>query len=192
VTVLSESAQGRFYAAAIARVACDPAVASLNIFHLVDEADRDRFQSGVLRIDRTRKASYALVKAAIASARNGCAGAPVRWRHAASVIGAKASFGRAAAKGARGFGVTAREGAAYSAGIFRAGSAGQAERALSGRAAGARPLLRTAGTLKAFTKPAIRFRGKLAPGRYVYAVRLRAETNASRTATFVSKAFAVR
>jgi hypothetical protein len=94
VTVLSESAQGRFYAAAIARVACDPAVASLNIFHLVDEADRDRFQSGVLRIDRTRKASYALVKAAIASARNGCAGAPVRWRHAASVIGAKASFGR--------------------------------------------------------------------------------------------------
>ena len=193
VTPVSERTQARFYAAAIARTACDPAVASLNLFHLVDEAPRDRFQSGLLRLGRTKKASYGAVKAAIAAAQEGCAGTWVYWSHATSVIGAKTVFGpMGRAARTRSFRLTALEGAAYTAGVFRAASAGQAARALAGRGASARPLLRARGTIKALARPAVRFRGKLEPGRYVYAVRLRAETNPSRTATFVSKAFTIR
>jgi hypothetical protein len=190
VTPISERTQGRYYAAAIARAACDPAVASLNLFHLVDEAPRDRFQSGLLRLDRTKKASYATVRAAIAAAKDGCAGTHVYWRPATSVIGARAMFGPLG-RSRRSFRITALEGATYTAGVFRAASAGQAARALAGNAS-ARPVLRAKGTIKALRRPAVRFRGKLEPGRYVYAVRLRAETNTSRTATFVSRAFTIR
>ncbi|MDQ4030465.1 MAG: hypothetical protein M3168_05430, partial [Actinomycetota bacterium] len=85
VTPISEATQGRFYAAVIARALCDPSVASLNIFHLIDEAERARFQSGLLRIDRTRKASYWPVRAAIARAQRGCARRPAGWRPALRV-----------------------------------------------------------------------------------------------------------
>jgi hypothetical protein len=185
VTPISEARQGSFYAAAIARAACDPAVASLNLFHLVDEADRARFQSGLFRIDRTRKASYGPVRAAVARAESGCAGRSAFWRPVRRVIGGQAEFGRlgrsSPKRTAWSFRVLAREGASYSAGVLRAGDPPTAT-----------PVLRASGTLRAQVRLLVRFRGRLEPGRYVYAVRLRAETNASRTATFVSKAFTVR
>ncbi len=41
--------------------ACDPSVAALNLFHLLDEDDRDRFQSGLIRADGSPKDSIPLV-----------------------------------------------------------------------------------------------------------------------------------
>jgi hypothetical protein len=185
VTPISEARQGSFYAAAIARAACDPAVASLNIFHLVDEAERARFQSGLLRIDRTRKASFAPVRAAIVRAERGCGGRLTRWRPARRVIGAGVDFGRlgrsSPKRAAWTFRIVAREGASYDAGILRAGDPPTAT-----------PVLRASGRLRAQVRLLVRFRGRLAPGSYVYAARLRAEANASRMTTFVSKPFTVR
>jgi hypothetical protein len=185
VTAIGEPTQGRFYAAAIARAACDPAVASLNIFHLVDEAERPRFQSGLLRIDRTRKASYGPVRTAIARAQRGCAGRLVNWRPARGVSGAVADFGRlgrsSPKRTAWGFRVEAREGASYTAAIRRAGSLPTATL-----------VLRASGKLRAQVRLLVRLRGRLAPGAYVYAVRLRAETNRTRTVAFLSKPFTVR
>ena len=77
IPAIDEATQGRYYAQSIRMAACDPSVAALNFFHLLDEDERDRFQSGLLRADGSAKDSVPFVKAAIASARaDGCAGVP--------------------------------------------------------------------------------------------------------------------
>jgi hypothetical protein len=53
-------------------------------------------------------------------------------------------------------------------------------------------VLRAAGTAKAYWTPRVKFRSRtLAPGWYVYGVRLAAEMNAKRTTTFISRPFRV-
>jgi hypothetical protein len=64
-------------------------VAALLFLHWVDEQDRDRFQSGVVRVDNTMKPSAEAVRQAVAG---GCTGSPVSWRHSTTVDGAAATW----------------------------------------------------------------------------------------------------
>ena len=86
---VAEAVQARYYKATVQRYACDPHVAALLFFHWIDEADRDRLQSGLLRADRTIKPAASAVKDAIAG---GCAAASVGWRHSTTVDGASVTW----------------------------------------------------------------------------------------------------
>lgn len=87
---VDEAQQAQFYAAAIARVACDPLVAKLLLFHLVDErglnasATSGGWQSGLLRADLSSRSAVDAVRTAIAA---GCASAKRTWTAADSVVG---------------------------------------------------------------------------------------------------------
>jgi hypothetical protein len=190
----SERAQADNYARAIALAACDPSISALYVLHLRDDADLERYQSGVRRADGSARPAYAAVRAA---ARKGCRAKQVRWRHASRVVGARAVFpgGKAVSSRLRkswGFNVTAAEEASYVAAIFPAARARASARSLASRVApGA--LIKTVGRVKAGWSPRLRFPLRaLRPGRYVYAVRLRSSMNPRRTTVLVSRSFTVR
>jgi hypothetical protein len=196
---VSEAMQARIYGDLVRFVECDPSVTALDLFHLVDESDLDRFQSGLVRADGTHRPSYDAVKSAIAETGGLCSGAPAWWRHSATVAGTAAEFG-AGRRGARfGFGLRAKEAAGYSAGIFRAGGRGLTESdrgaiaaalAASGPAPGL--VARASGAVRAYWPSRVVFGARtLAPGWYVYAVRLAASMNPSRTALLVGTPFQV-
>jgi hypothetical protein len=198
-----EATQAQIYAAAIPFVACDPAVHSLLFFHLVDEPDLDRWQSGLIRADGSPRPSYAAVKDAIARTGGRCQGIQTAWRHATAVIGPSARFSpkmrRSASDKAWALVTTALEDATYTAGVFRV--AGAKPLTARARAALGRALLRsrprgaslsTRGKVKAYRETVARFPARrLKPGRYVFAIQLYAELNPLRRALFVSKPFQV-
>jgi hypothetical protein len=68
---VAEARQGAYYAQALALAACQPTVTSFLIFHVSDEPQLDRWQSGVFYADDTPKTSLAIVQQAIASLRAG-------------------------------------------------------------------------------------------------------------------------
>jgi hypothetical protein len=68
---VTESVQGLYYAEALALAACQPTVSSFLIFHVTDEPDLDRWQSGVFYADGTPKPSMRILQRAIASLRTG-------------------------------------------------------------------------------------------------------------------------
>jgi hypothetical protein len=181
VPPVDEATQARYYAELINFFACDASVESFNFFHLVDEANREGVQSGLVRPDGSRKPSFESVKEAIGRAQRGCAGKPVQWSPARGVIGAHVDFH------ALGVRVSAAEEATYSARVFRA------SRSLASVRSGGRASATADGTVKAYyTVQVPSLRRALSPGRYVYAVRLAAATNAARTSVFVSRPFRVR
>ena len=90
--VTSEKAQAANYAKLIALAACDSSISAVYLLHLRDDADLERFQSGVRRADGSARPAYAAVRAAVAKARRGCAGKRVAWHHATGVIGRRADF----------------------------------------------------------------------------------------------------
>jgi hypothetical protein len=196
---VDEATQARIYGDLVRFVECDPAVTALNLFHLVDETDLDRFQSGLVRADGTHRPSYDAVKDAIAQTQGDCTGAEASWQHATAVAGPSAVFGRRT--GARfGFGVTAKEAAGYRGGIFRATTArGLLERdrswvgaALASNAPTSGLVSRSGGTVRAYWPTDVKFPARaLAPGWYVYAVRLAASMNPTRTSLLVGPAFRV-
>jgi hypothetical protein len=203
VATTDEASQAEIYAQAIPFIACDPAVRSLLFFHLIDDPNLDRWQSGMIRADGTKRPSYESVKAAIARTGGRCGGFTTAWRHATSVIGplAKFPFKRSVRGRTKSWTMVATsfEAATYHAGVFRvarrATPTGKARRKIE------RALLRTkprgaalakAGKVSAYREAVIRFPGRrLKPGFYVYAVELFAETNPTRKSFFVSKAFRV-
>ena len=67
VVTTDEGTQAAIYGNLIPLLACDPSVESVLFFNLVDEANLDRWQSGLMRADWTRRPSYAIVKGAIAA-----------------------------------------------------------------------------------------------------------------------------
>ena len=191
----TERAQAVNYAKLIERAACDPSVSALYLLHLRDDPDLERFQSGIRRADGSVRPAYAAVRTSIARARRGCA-RTVAWRHASGVVGAKAFFGvrRELPRTRRdwGFNVRAAEEATYTAAIFRLPAPASMIRRLTSRGA-ARAVMSTDGRIRAQWKPRLRFPlQRLRPGRYVYAVRLRATMNPFRTSLRVSKPFVVR
>lgn len=68
---VTESVQGLYYAQALALAACQPTVGSFLIFHVRDESDLDRWQSGIFYADGTPKSSMRILQRAIASLRAG-------------------------------------------------------------------------------------------------------------------------
>ena len=95
VGAIDELTQGRYYALSIRMAACDPSVAALSLFHLLDEGDRDRFQSGLHPRRRVAEGLHPARKGARSRPwpTDGCTGFPVSWRHARGVLGVQARFG---------------------------------------------------------------------------------------------------
>lgn len=197
VPTISEGEQAQNYAQLIRTFACDPAVTDAMIFHLVDEVDLKRFQSGVLRVDRSQRPSYGAVAKAIRAA-NDC-GRRALWKPARGVLGGKAIFeesDQAASSAVLGMSVAVAEDAIARVGIFRVSSPealpepGELERSLAFSSGDLTPALRVTRTLKAGHKPRrIELRGPLPPGYYVGGVYLRAAMNPMRTKTFQSSVF---
>jgi hypothetical protein len=187
VGAIDELTQGRYYAQSIRMAACDASVAALSLFHLLDETDRDRFQSGLLRADGSAKDSVPLVKAAIARvAEVGCTGFPVSWRHQTGVLGVQARF---AGRGrVRSVSLSAEEDVTYRAAILPVAPRATIARALQGVAA----TPQAKGTVKAYRMPRLRVPRPARGGRYVTAVRVAAATNPKRTTVLVSAPYTVR
>ena len=82
----TERVQARIYDQLIRSVACDRSVRSLLLFGLIDEANLDRWQAGLVRADKSRRPSWATVRAALGV---GCRSKEAVWRHTESVVGAK-------------------------------------------------------------------------------------------------------
>ena len=82
----TERSQAQIYDRLIRTIACDPSVRSLLFFGLVDEANLARWQAGLVRADKTRRPSWATVRAALAA---GCNSRQAVWRHTESIVGAK-------------------------------------------------------------------------------------------------------
>ena len=68
---VSETKQGAYYSRAIKLAFCQPTVAGLLFFHVSDEPDLDRWQSGLFYADDTPKSDLALVKTTAQAAQAG-------------------------------------------------------------------------------------------------------------------------
>jgi hypothetical protein len=68
---VSEGVQAAYYDEALKLAACQPTVRGFLIFHVTDETDYNRWQSGVYYADGTPKSSRALVKSAMSAVRAG-------------------------------------------------------------------------------------------------------------------------
>ena len=195
VAVASEAAQAAIYGELVRYVVCDPDVAQVNFFGYYDELDRGGWQSALRRADGSERAAHGAVAAALAATGGRCQGAMRSWAPARGVIGASADFGSLArpsvvTRRAWGFRATALEDATYRAGIYRTGTS----QVSIGRqlTAGKVSVREVSGTVKSRFVPAIQFpAGRLAPGTYVYAIRLSAAMNDERVSVFVSKPFKV-
>jgi hypothetical protein len=197
VPTITEAMQASTYAEVVRMLSCDTAVTDAMVFHLIDELDLGRFQTGLLRIDGSERPSYHAMRGAIADA--GSCPAPVSWTHATGVVGAKVLFAaenRPARQTVFGISASATEDASAKAGVFRvAGRAARPkaeiiDRSLASRA-GKTPVSTSEKTIKAGYTPRFEFRRRLAPGHYVFGIRLVAAMNASRSQTFVSNVFRV-
>jgi hypothetical protein len=198
VPTISEPDQATYYAELVRMLACDPAVTDVMVFHLLDERDLGRFQTGLLRIDGSERPSYEAMRAAIAAAP---ACAPLTaWTHASGVVGARAIFdtkSQPARRAVFGISATAAEDAVAKAGIFPVPSSrakpktSDIERSLSSRGGVTRPVLTALKEVQAGYTPRLEFRGRLAPGHYVFGIRLTSAMNAARSQTLVSKVFRV-
>jgi hypothetical protein len=196
-SVTTEKAQAANYEKLIRLAACDASVSAVYLLHLRDDANLERFQSGLRRADGSARPSYTAVRKAVAAAKRGCAGKRVAWHHATGVIGRRADFRTGAGAQSRlrkswSFALTAAEEATYTGAVFPAASASASVRSLA-KTGTPGAVLVASGTVRAGWKPLVRFPvGYLKPGRYVYAVRLRAAMNGHRTSVLVSRSFTVR
>jgi hypothetical protein len=68
---VSEGVQAAYYDEALRMAACQPTVRGFLIFHVTDETDHNRWQSGVYYADGTPKSSRAPVKRALGNVRAG-------------------------------------------------------------------------------------------------------------------------
>jgi len=193
VRLISEAKQAQIYGQLVHVANCDPSIESLNYFHLDDEADRDRFQSGLFRADLSMRPAAAGVRAAIASDDGQCSGREALWRHADGVVGARTRF--AFGRGGIAFTARAEEDATYSAGVFDAAALlPRDELLLSAEIGGWEPAgeLTASGTLQPYRPMAFRLGGPLPAGTYVYAIRITARFNPDRSSLFVSRPFSLR
>jgi hypothetical protein len=172
---VDEAAQARYYKSIVRRYACDPHVAALLFFHWIDEADRDRLQTGLRRADGTMKPAANAVKDAIAG---GCAAATVRWRHSTTVDGASVTW---KPKAGYLFFAKAFEEAAFTATATPTKAALKRARALKQKL----KAVRLKGKLKAYVGRGIKFKAILQKnaGNYTYKVKVTAALNLARTLT---------
>jgi hypothetical protein len=176
---VDEATQARYYKSVVQRYACDPHVAALLFFHWIDEADRDRLQSGLVRADRTMKPAANAVKDAIAG---GCAFAYVAWRHSTAVDGASATW-----KPKSGFLFFAKafEDATFTATATPTKTALKRAKALKQKL---KPVA-VKGKVKAYVGSGIKFKGITLKNAssYTYKLKLTASLNPVRTVTLKRK-----
>jgi hypothetical protein len=195
IPTIDEATQAQDYVDSIAMAECDPAVASLNFFLLVDEPDLSRWQSGLERIDGSHRPAYDAVKQAIAQTHGDCQGAPVVWRHSAQISFPFVNWGsltrvRTVRTTRWSIVAGAREEATFRAGVFKSGTsrATIAKALTTGRP---KPVLAATGLIKEKNR-VVRFPARrLKRGRYVFAIRLVATMNPKRATQLVSRRFAV-
>lgn len=190
---IDEQTQAQYYANAISLMACDTSVRALNFFHLMDEPNLDRWQSGLERVDLTHRPSYDAVKQTLVQTGGNCQGKKVAWRHATTVVGPRALFAsrnRASTWKRWSFRAGANEEATFRAGVFpvTVGKRAIGRRLTSGRPA---PLLKSKGTIPAKNRVVLFPSRLLKPGRYVFAIRMVATMNSQRTVLFISRPFRV-
>jgi hypothetical protein len=75
------SVQGDYYDEALTMAACQPTVRAIFLFHVTDEADLNRWQSGVYYPDGTPKPTRAVVKQTIAQIRTGAVDCSIGVSH---------------------------------------------------------------------------------------------------------------
>jgi hypothetical protein len=198
VPTITEALQADYYAELIRMLGCDPAVTDALLLHLVDDPDLGRFQTGLLRLDLSERPSYGRVRTAIAAART-CK-IQTSWSHATGVVGAKAIFAardHPASKAVFGISARAEEEARAKAAMFRVAGPyarpgrDDVARSLARAVRDSGAVMMTRKLVKAGHKPRLEFRGQVAPGYYVFGLRLTATMNPDRSRTFVSKVFRV-
>jgi hypothetical protein len=196
-----ERSQADIYAALIPYFACDASVRSMLYYGLVDEPDLDRWQAGLIRADGTRRPSFVTVRSALSRGLARCARRPTRWRHTTKVVGATARFGerrRSRSDTTWAFTAASEEASIFRAAMYRlkGNRLSPAQRKKLQAAVGVRrspkPVFSVRGKIRAHAGTFIRFARKpLRPGKYVFAIRLKAEMNPARQSVLVSKVFAV-
>ncbi len=83
VPTVTESQQAADYADLVALAGCDPSLTDLHIFHEIDEANLVGFQSGVLRVDGSQRASALAIQQQIRANALGC-GSP--WQTLGTIV----------------------------------------------------------------------------------------------------------
>ena len=198
VPVASEARQAEAYPALLRYFACDPAVADVLLFLLLDQQDLRRYQSGLLRIDGSKRPSFDSVRNAIPTLGN--CGAQRSWRHVERVNGARVLFGSKTRlrvfQTVFGVSVTAGEDATAKAGLFSVRESGGPGRkslaaVLDRSPAAGGPLLTAVRRVRARFLPRLEVHGALAPGFYRWVVRVRAAMNPARTSVFLGPVFHV-
>ena len=91
----TEEYQATWYRRMLDLVACDPNVAVVNIFHLIDEAGLAGWQSGLYFADALPKRSAQVVRDWLASTSGRCGGKTAGWRPPAPLTPVAASAQRA-------------------------------------------------------------------------------------------------
>jgi hypothetical protein len=192
---IDEQTQADYYRDVITGVECDPTVRMLSFFHLSDELDLDRWQSGLIRADGTHRPSYDSVKQTLATTHGDCQDSTVTWKHTAGVVLPSVAWGdlkkpKPVSRRSWSLLAGAGEEASFAAAIFKAGpsKAVIAKRLATGRP---KPVRLAKGTIKAKTRVVYFPAGTLKPGSYVYAIRMTATMNPLRATVFVSRAFRV-
>src|SRR3954452_14133504 len=177
---------------------------SISFFHRVDAVDLDSWQSGLIRLDTSKRPTYVSVKNAIAQTQGKCALTPPGWTHTTSVNGATVAFGYLGnPKGWNNslwrFRAAVQEDANYKAGVFRLGSpkvTAKAKKAVLKAMAipAGKPLLGAKGIALAYKSKLVALpRKKLKRGGwYVYGIRLAAAMNPQRTFVSLSRPFLVK
>jgi hypothetical protein len=196
-----ERRQADTYAALVPYFACDPSVRSMLYYGLVDEPDLDRWQAGLIRADESRRPSFATVRSVLSRGLARCTGRQKTWRHKTDVVGATAKFGerrRSAADRTWIFVAASEESSIFHAAMYRLPgrrlSAAQRNRfrARVGRSRTPKPVFSARGLVRAHAGTFIRFpRRPVAPGYYLFAIRMKAEMNPIRQTALVSRPFAV-
>jgi hypothetical protein len=191
---IDEQTQAQYYSDLIKSLECDSSVRSFNLFHLIDEHDLARWQSGLIRADGSHRPSYDSVKQTIAQTNGNCQDVQTAWVHNPKVVQPFAAWGsqRAFPRTRTQWGFLARAGeeAIFRAGIFKAGTkrSAIARRLTTGRP---KPVATAVGRIKATGRVVSFPRRKLKPGRYVYAIRLAATMNLQRVSVLVGPVFRV-
>jgi hypothetical protein len=181
----TEATQASIYASLVRYEACDPSVDALLFFGLRDEPNLARWQAGLMRADGSLRPSYRSVQAVLSETGGNCVGKMRVWRHSTTVQGASASFPSERRLPARirswGFTATAGEDARFRARVYRLRKGRRPARVLTER-----------GRIEAHVPRSVRFPSRrLAPGRYVYSIRFRAEANRDRKTRLMSHRFVV-